>query len=336
MSEHAREMAQELLPQGHLEGRRWWRCGDIYGSPGQSFAVELIGRRRGRCNDYESGEGCDLLDVATVRYGDRFAALRWVEDRRGAPWREPPPAPATPVRRPLAGDPEDVSQRVKRIWRDARPLQVGDMAWRYLVETRGVALNKLSVMPVALRTHPRLWSTLAERHFPAMVAAVSSPEGKLVGVHRTYLSAVEGRVGKAPIADRGGPDHGAKRSYGVISSNCVPLTRGADGRSWPDPSPNSLLAIGEGIEDCLTLAVERPEWRVACAVSLGNMLSLILSPQITHIVLIGQNDAPGSKAAALVSRIAERFQQQGRKVTLLRPRNRQIKDVNDLARHLTG
>jgi len=165
-----------------------------------------------------------------------------------------------------------------------------------------------------------------------MVAAVSSIEGKLVAVHRTYLSAVDGRVDKAPIADHRGPAGGAKRSLGPVLGNCIPLTRGGDGRPWHDPLPNSLLVIGEGIEDCLSIAVARPEWRVACAVSLGNMRGLVLPAQITHVTVIAQNDAPGSKAAKLVAQIVAGFQQQGRKVTLLRPRDRQVKDVNDLAR----
>jgi hypothetical protein len=328
-AERAEEIARELFPQGHAEGRRLWRAGSIDGEEGQSFCVGLEGRRRGRCYDFASGEGCDLLDVASRRYGDRLAGLRWLQDRLHAPLREPPPAPQ---RRPPVERPEDASRRVRGIWREAKPVQTGDMVWRYLTETRGIAFDQLPEIPVTLRAHPRLWSTLAKRHFPAMVAAVGSPEGKLVAVHRTYLSAVGGRVGKAPIPDRRGPDGGAKRSYGPVRGNCIPLTRGSDGRPWHDLLPNSFLAIGEGIEDCLSVAVERPEWRVACGVSLSIMLGLVLPPQITKIMLIGQNDEPGCDAARLLPQVALRFQEQGRKVTLLRPRDRRVKDVNDLAR----
>jgi Toprim domain len=326
-AERAEEIARELFPHGYREGRRWWRIGDIDGTPGQSFAVELVGRKRGRCFDYESHEGGDLIDAAARRYGGRLAGLQWLQDWLHAPWREPAPGRRPPVERP-----EDVGQGVKRIWRAAKPLQAGDMVWRYLTETRGIALDKLPEIPVTLRAHPRLLSTLAERYYPAMTAAVASPEGKPAGVHRTYLSLVGGRVDKAPIPDRRGPTGGAKRSYGAIAGNCIPLTRGSDGRPWHAPLPNSLLAIGEGIEDCLSIATARPEWRVACAVSLSNMLGLVLPPQITEIMLLVQNDEPGSKAAALVPRIVRRFQQQGRKVTVLRPRDRQIKDVNDLVK----
>jgi hypothetical protein len=327
-AERADEIVPELFPQGYREGPLW-RVGSVEGEKGQSFCINIAGRRRGHGHDFATGENYDVIDAAGRRYGDRLAGLRWLQDRLHAPRREPSPAPG---RRPPIERPEDVTQRVKRIWREAKPLQAGDMVWRYLTETRGIALDKLPEIPVALRAHPWLWSTLAKRHYPAMVAAVGSPEGKLVGVHRTYLSAVGGRVGKAPIPDRRGPDGGAKRSYGPIGGNCVPLTRGGDGRPWRDPLPNSLLAIGEGIEDCLSIAVERPEWRVACGVSLSIMKGLVLPPQITDIMLLGQNDEPDSDAAKLLPKIAWRFQQQGRKVTLWRPRDRQIKDVNDLAR----
>jgi hypothetical protein len=326
--ERADEIVPELFPQGYRDGPLW-RVGSVDGEQGQSFCVNIAGRRRGRGHDFASGENYDLLDVASRRYGGRLAGLRWLQDRLHAPRREPPPAPG---RRPAVERPEDVRQVVQRIWRAAKPLQAGDMVWRYLTETRGIALDKLPVLPVALRCHPRLLSTLAERFFPAMTAAVSSPDGKLVGVHRTYLCAVGGRVEKAPIADRGGPTHGAKRSLGLIAGNCIPLTRGGDGRPWHDPLPNSVLAIGEGIEDCLSVAATWPEWRVACAISLSNMKGLVLPPQITDIMLLGQNDVPGSDAARLLPQIVRRFQQQGRKVTLLRPRDRRIKDANDIAR----
>jgi len=77
--------------------------------------------------------------MAARRYGDHLAGLRWLQDRLHAPRREPPPA----RRRPPPAERPDVSQVVKRIWRAGKPLQPGDMAWRYLTESRGIALDKL-------------------------------------------------------------------------------------------------------------------------------------------------------------------------------------------------
>jgi hypothetical protein len=55
-AERADEIVPELFPQGHPEGRRLWRAGSIDGEDGQSFCVELVGRRRGRGHDFASGE----------------------------------------------------------------------------------------------------------------------------------------------------------------------------------------------------------------------------------------------------------------------------------------
>jgi hypothetical protein len=175
--------------------------------------------------------------------------------------------------------------------------------------------------PIAsLRLHPRLMNHRVGRPFPALIAAVSSPSGdRIVGLHRTWLHPqVDGRVDKAPIPDRQGPTGGAKRSIGLIAGNLVPLTRGTGDRPWCDPLPNSLLAIGEGLEDSLSVAGERPTWRTACAISISNMVGLVLPEAITQVVLIVQNDPADSKAAALVPRIIARLQQQGRRVSYVR------------------
>jgi hypothetical protein len=330
LAERAEDLAIELLPNGHYEGQRWWRVGSVDGEEGQSLAVELRGAKRGRWYDFAAGQGGDMLDLAILTRcsGNRAAGLSWAHDYLRAPVRERRPTVSRPPRRDR---PEDVRELVSRIWREARALQRGDPAWGYL-EARGIRLDKLPPIP-ALRCHSGLWSTQAARPFPALISAISAPLGDaIVGLHRTYLCECDGRMDKAPIGDKHGPNHGAKRSLGEIAGNVIPLTRGAGDRPWRDPLPNSLLALAEGLEDALSIAVERPDWRVASAVALSNMLGLVLPRQIAEIVLIMQNDPPGSKAAALVPRIVRRLQKQGRKVTLLRPRDRLTKDVNDIAR----
>src|SRR5215469_18977316 len=93
LAERADDLTVDLLPNGCLENRRWWRCGDITGIAGQSLALEITGARRGRWCDFASGEGGDLLDLAresprTGCNGNRLKSLRWAHDYLRAPVRE--------------------------------------------------------------------------------------------------------------------------------------------------------------------------------------------------------------------------------------------------------
>jgi putative DNA primase/helicase len=90
--------------------------------------------------------------------------------------------------------PVDAAERVRRIWREAKP-DAGRIS-SYLVH-RGLS----GVVPASLRLHPSLpyYNPTGELlgHFQAMVAPVQSPVGELVAIHRTYL-AYDG-PGKAPV-----------------------------------------------------------------------------------------------------------------------------------------
>ena len=325
LAERVENLAVDLLPGGPLENRRWWRAGDITGIEGQSLALEITGARRGRWCDFASGEGGDLLDLVresprTGCNGNRLKSLRWAQDYLRAPVRERRGRRSRPRPRPRKATEEEKTAHAKRLWREGRLLQRGDTGWRYLVETRAIELDALPQLP-ALRLHPQLWAHHANQAFPALLAAVTAPSGgRILGVHRTWLCPrPDGLIDKAPI-------HDPKRSIGAIRGNLIPLIRGSGERP--------LLALSEGIEDALSIAAARPDWRIACAVSLSNMLGLVLPEQVAELILIVQNDPANSKAAMLLSRIVKNFQQQGRKVSTLRPKSRNVKDVNDLVRSL--
>jgi hypothetical protein len=326
LRQHGEALAQRLLPNGHWESH-WWRAGSTAGEAGQSLAVDLGGgKKRGRWYDYSAGEGGDLLDLIRLSQcgGDQVKALRWAQAYLRAP--APASAPGPAGARPRQATPEDTRAYIARIWREARPLAPGDLVWRYFA-ARGIDLARLPPIP-SLRIHPGLWHRQAQRSFPALLAVIAGPDGdRIAGVHRTWLAVKDGIVDKAPVER-------VKLSLGFYAGGCIPLTRGSSGRSWRDPQPGELVAIGEGIEDTLSIAAAKPAWRCAAGVSLSNMLSMKLPAAIGEVVLIGQNDRPGSKAALLLPRVAAHFQQLGKKVQVRRPRDREVKDVNDLARRL--
>lgn len=131
--------------------------------------------------------------------------------------------------------------------------------------------------------------------FPALIVAINSPNGRLVGVQRIALTA-HGR--KAPIAR-------AKMAKGPVKTCAARL---ADWRI------TDTLALTEGIEDALAYMrlTGTPTW-AACG---GGMIkSMVLPKQIANVVIVADADEAGIKAARVA--YAE-FKSQGRNVRVVR------------------
>ncbi len=62
LADNVERIAQHLLPNGKKAGR-YWKAGSVSGEEGQSLSVYLAGDKRGRWNDYATGDGGDLLDL---------------------------------------------------------------------------------------------------------------------------------------------------------------------------------------------------------------------------------------------------------------------------------
>ena len=312
-------LARYLLPYGQLEQGRYWRVGSLAGEEGQSLAVILTGGKQGRWFDYAAGIGGDGLDlVAGVSFNnDKREAFRWACET----WLHMPDdwQPVAVQRQPRQTERSYVDA-VRRAWSEARGLQRDDPVDRYL-QGRGINLRELGKAPRALRYHPSLWNSDTQRCWPAMVAAIRSPEGELVAIHRTWLIVDPIDVSKAPIPDRHGETGGAKRTLGSYRGGYIRLWRGTD---------RSTCFVGEGIEDTLSAVLNRSAWRAVCAVSLSSMLVLELPPEIATVVILGQNDKLGSDADQLLRKVIQRFVAQQREVRLAKP-PAFVKDWNDLA-----
>ncbi len=145
-----------------------------------------------------------------------------------------------------------------------------------------------------------------------MVAAIADASGTMVAVHRTWLEqGTDGRWRKAPLQD-------AKLTLGRYSGGSIRLWRGASKKSLRDAPAGEEVVIGEGIEDCLTAAIDDPARRVLAAVSGGNMTTLILPPQIAGVLLLGQNE-DNPTAWKHWGRVVAHFQGQGKRVRWAAP-----------------
>lgn len=114
------------------------------------------------------------------------------------------PRPDPPVVRPA-------DERAQRLFRMSQPL-AGTLADSYL-RKRGIL--RASLHP-ALRYHPSCYYrdlvTGRTSSFPALIAAVTDPDGTITGVHRTWLDPDGG--GKAPVED-------PRRALGGLLGNAV-------------------------------------------------------------------------------------------------------------------
>jgi putative DNA primase/helicase len=156
--------------------------------------------------------------------------------------------------------------------------------------------------------YARLRHQESGRWLPCMVAAVQAADGRLTGLHRTYLQ--PGGGGKADVEP-------AKKMLGACRGSTVRLTAVA-----------RRLALCEGIETGLSIREACPDLAVWCALSAGNLDQLTLPPSVEEIVLVADGDSVGLAAA---QRAAQRYGASGRRVHLVRLPHGM--DANDLLRH---
>ncbi|MDY0882289.1 CHC2 zinc finger domain-containing protein [Dongia soli] len=233
-----------------------------------------------------------------------------------------------------------LQDRISLIWRESLPAN-GTPVETYL-RGRGVDLEAIDGVPITLRFHPELAhihkETGQRSWWPAMVAAVQSPTGKLVAVHRTYLATPDaaGRVRKAP------KDRVPKSK--LMLGPCV------TGGTRLAPA-GERLGISEGIENGLVVmsALARagnplPVW---AALTLGNIggggepgypsrrhpidpekrvqtehpdmsrPGIVLPPKVRQVVILGDGDSDPYCTRAIVNRGVRRWQAESREVEII-------------------
>lgn len=270
----AEDVCGRYLPNGKRVGA-YWIVGDVRGAKGRSLFVRLAGSpsgkgAAGKWSDASTGEHGDLLDL--------IAASCWLTDHRDAldearrflnlPSRD------VPLRdRRTARDPTLAAQR---LFAASAPI-AGTLAETYL-RSRGVTdLTRLD----ALRFHPRCFYR-AEAHaqaeyWPALIAAITDPPGRITGVQRTYL-ARDGSA-KAPLMV-------PRKALGRIVGNAV---RFGD--------PGDVMIVGEGVETVLSLRAVLPAMPMAAALSAQNLGALRLPPSLKRLYVAADRDEAGLGAA---------------------------------------
>jgi hypothetical protein len=193
--------------------------------------------------------------------------------------------------------PPEVIEHIRGQLQDARNTRV-DL---YLAG-RGIAVSALK----DIGYHHNLWHQPSGTWWPAMVATVRNGRGKVVAVHRTWLTHYSYPPTKAPIEPN-------KMSLGPARGGAVHLA-----------AAGPKLVIAEGIETTASAMalLQLPGWAALFA---GNMANVVLPKLVREVVIAADNDAAGIKAAI---KAAWCFQSQGRLVEILKPSA--VGDFNDL------
>lgn len=180
------------------------------------------------------------------------------------------------------------AKRIVKTWGESKPLVPGDPATLYL-KRRGLA--GFWPLPTCLRLHRGLPYWHDGHHlgtFPAMVATLVAPDGRLVALHRTYLTA-DGRKADVPQVKK------LSGTAGPLTGACVPLHTAVRGG----------LGIAEGIETALAASAGSGVPTVA-AYSAGNLAAWRWPDGLQRLVIFADADKAGWEASTQLQARARR------------------------------
>lgn len=168
------------------------------------------------------------------------------------------------------------ARRNAALWAKSTPVSDGDPVSLYL-RRRGLA----GAVPACLRLHPRLtyWEGGDRGAWPAMVAPLVSPDGRVLALHRTYLTA-DGCKAPVPTVKK------LTGAAGPLAGSCIPL----------HDTQHGVIGIAEGIETAQAahLASGLPTVAAYCA---GNLAAYTWPAGVKRIVVFADADPAGATAA---------------------------------------
>jgi hypothetical protein len=153
-----------------------------------------------------------------------------------------------------------------------RPI-AGTLAETYL-KHRGVAVDgNLTALRFLARCYYRASTTTPQETRPALLAAITDFEGRITGVHRTWLDA--SGHDKAHVAN-------PRRALGNQLANGVRF--GETG---------TVMLAGEGLETVLSLKAVMPGLPMVAALSASHLAALVLPRSLQRLYIARDRDAAG-------------------------------------------
>lgn len=293
------ELAHALGLYGRISGHNYW-VKDPRRQDGGKLGTFAIHTTRGIWKDWAQDDGGDLIHLAAVFAcgGDDKRAIKWCLDWLGWTRAKPDALQMAKLQeRARQADAAAIeSDKRKRkaaqgLWLNGTRLTGNDPASLYL-RARGVDLNRFKDGPPrALRFVPDCPAWPEDRKLPAMVACIASEHVGIMAAHRTYLTQERGLWVKAFAGqERDGKKVPAKRVLGNYAGGTIRLTRGPSGKPLADAPSGEWIALGEGIENVMTVAQVRPDLRCLAAVGLSNLGNVELPKQIGGVYVLADND----------------------------------------------
>ncbi len=300
--------------------------------------VSRAGKTPGAWRDEATGDAGDILDlIAYTQRLSRGEAIKWAKDWLGYKSMAPTEiarASAIHARKVAEADAlaarklADDQERAAKMFRRAKVEKlVGSTADRYLA-SRGIDLRLLSRVPGAIGCLPRVRHAETETFWPVMVAQMSDARGRTLAVHRTFL-ALDGS-GKAPVEP-------ARKIWPSFRGLAIRLWRGETDLPADTAAERGLvdtLAIVEGVEDGLSLALARPDLRIWAAGTLGNLSHIVPPACAGDIIVCADNDWGKPQAEAQLKAAVQALLRTGRRVRVAR--SSVGKDLNDALRSDAG
>lgn len=277
LGRQAEVVCRHYLSAGHREGR-YWLVGDVRNTPGRSMFVRLKGAGSGRgaagkWTDAATGEHGDLLDV--IRESCGLIDFKDVAEEARTFLSLPHPEPDPDHQRRPASAPAGSPEAARRLFAMSRPI-TGTIVEAYLRKRGITALHGTG----SLRFHPRCYYRPDEHSptetWPAMIASVTDLDGRITGLHRTWLSP-EGS-GKAPIDT-------PRRAMGDLLGHAVRFGTAHD-----------VIAAGEGIETILSLRMALPGLPMAAALSAAHLAAILFRAPLRRLYIARDDDPAGDGA----------------------------------------
>lgn len=288
LASQAEAVCRRYLSNGRRAGR-FWLVGDVRNTPGRSMFVRLTASAKGaagKWSDAATGEHGDLLDV--IREANGFTAFKDVITEARA-FLQSPVSDYEPAPRQASPASKRSPEAARRLFAMSKPIS-GTPAEAYL-RNRGITdLRGTS----SLRFHGSCYyvpDEISETEiWPAMIAAVTDLDGRIVGVQRTWLDP-EGfdvsRLGKAPIET-------PRRAMGDLLGHAVRFGMTDD-----------VMAAGEGIETMLSLRCVLTNLPTVAALSAAHLAAIEFPKTLRRLYIARDDDEAGDAAtAALIDRAA--------------------------------
>lgn len=247
----------------------------------------MVNDAKGIFHCFACGADGDVIDYITRRKGTAFIdILRALEADAGIDFRDARQRAEfdrSREKRERAALADELRRRAnaKNFWLHAAPGK-GSPAQFYL-EGRGIDFARLGRFPGAIRFRHDAFCGEVRRPVPAMVTAIYALDGTFLATHRTWLEMRRGKWIKAAL-DK------PKMVLGSFYGGAMPLWKGDSRASLREMPAGQDIAMGEGIEDVLSVVQDVPELRGLAAVSIDNIGNVALPVQAGDVTILCQRD----------------------------------------------